>query len=180
MKLSCLILQEEWVVCRVFQKSYSSVKKPQQAQSSQPSLGSPCETNSMVNEFGDIDQMPNLNTMTNLPSYFNNSIPTQSYNTNNNLNMGIQDLNMKWAAAREAAAGALSSLGWSSSLLSPMNSLLLKALQLRSAYNPAREIQPLPQCDHLSSSFPASSSLDNSLPPPQSQPEQPFNLDSMW
>lgn len=134
----------------------------------------------MVNEFGDIDQMPNLNTMTNLPSYFNNNIPTQSYNTNNNLNMGIQDLNMKWAAAREAAAGALSSLGWSSSLLSPMNSLLLKALQLRSAYNPAREIQQLPQCDHLSSSFPASSSLDNSLPPPQSQPEQPFNLDSMW
>lgn len=196
----CLFLQEEWVVCRVFQKSNSSaVKKPQQAQSSQPSLGSPCDTNSMVNEFGDIDQLPNLNTMANFSSGFNNNIPTQSYNTDNNLNMNIHNLNMNWAAAREAAT-TLPSLAWPSSLLSPnlsMNSLLLKALQLRSTYNQAREatssdhnslIQPLPQgisrfeCDHLNSNFQASSSskvLDNSLPP-QSQPEQPFNLDSIW
>ncbi|XP_031259334.1 NAC domain-containing protein 87 [Pistacia vera] len=193
-------IKEEWVVCRIFQKSNSSaVKKPQQEQSSQPSLGSPCDTNSMVNEFGDIDQLPNLNTMANLPSGFNSNIPTQSYNTDTNLNMNIHNLNMNWAAAREAAT-TLPSLAWPSSLLSPnlsMNSLLLKALQLRSTYNQAREatssdhnslIQPLPQgisrfeCDHLNSNFQASSSskvLDNSLPQ-QSQPEQPFNLDSIW
>ncbi|KAJ0106116.1 hypothetical protein Patl1_19130 [Pistacia atlantica] len=178
---------------------HQQVKKPQQEQSSQPSLGSPCDTNSMVNEFGDIDQLPNLNTMANLSSGFNSNIPTQSYNTDNNLNMNIHNLNMNWAAAREAAT-TLPSLAWPSSLLSPnlsMNSLLLKALQLRSTYNQAREatssdhnslIQPLPQgisrfeCDHLNSNFQASSSskvLDNSLPQ-QSQPEQPFNLDSIW
>ncbi|XP_044466425.1 NAC domain-containing protein 87 [Mangifera indica] len=171
--------KEEWVVCRVFQKSNSSaVKKPQQARSSQPSLGSPCDTNSMANEFGDIDQLPNLNTMENLSSGFNNNIPTQSYSPDSNLNM-----NMNWAAAREAAA-TLPSLGaWPSSFPSPnfaMNSLLLKALQVRNTY----KNQPLPQgisrfeCDNLSSNFQASSSskvLDNSQ-----QPEQPFNLDSIW
>lgn len=99
------------------------------------------------------------------------------------------NLNMNWAAAREAAT-TLPSLSWPSTLLTSnltMNSLLLKALQLRSYQQ--REAtstdysfltQGMTQFGtDLSSNFQASSSkvLDSVQQPQQ---EQPFNLDSIW
>jgi hypothetical protein len=167
--------QEEWVVCRVFQKS-TEVKKPQQEPSSQQSLGSPCDTNSIVNDkFGDI---------ANSSSGFHN-ILAHSYNNESNVNM---DSHMNWAAAREAAT--LPSLAWPSGLLNTnltMNSLLLKALQLRSYqqreatttnYSFLTNGIPHEFGAALGSNFQASSSkvLDSA---PQPQQEQPFSLDSI-
>ncbi|PKI43857.1 hypothetical protein CRG98_035691, partial [Punica granatum] len=135
---------EEWVVCRVFQKS-SSVKiiKPQQSPSSQ-SLDSPCDTNSVPPEFNDID-FPNLssNFVGHNNSISNNISPhhalSSSMDNGNNLLSSLNDNNLTWAAAREMAAAAAPSpqLPWASSILSStnlaMNSLILKALQLKSA-----------------------------------------------
>ncbi|KAM5571166.1 protein CUP-SHAPED COTYLEDON 1 [Rosa sericea] len=146
--------KEEWVVCRVFQKSIA-LKKPQQITSSSPqSVDSLGETNSMVNEFGDVE-LPNFMNIANSSStgFISNnmSIPEgNNYNVidnkriNNDVNMISTTLNMNnWLGAREAAAsGAIlptAALGsWPSSLLSPsnlssVNSLLLRALQLRSS-----------------------------------------------
>ncbi|KAA8541225.1 hypothetical protein F0562_025168 [Nyssa sinensis] len=183
--------KEEWVVCRVFQKS-TTVKKPQQTPSSQQSPDSPCDTNTIGNDFGDIE-IPNLNRIASSSSGISN-VSLQNYN-NMNLN-----LNANWTAAREAAS--LPSLpAWPSSLLSSnlsVNSLLLRALQLRS-YQPreatSTDYSFLSQgISHLgtdfSSNFTASSSKDldsvqQQLPPPPQPPlpppqEQPFNLDSIW
>ena len=170
--------QEEWVVCRVFQKS-TEVKKPQQEPSSQQSLGSPCDTNSIVNDkFGDI---------ANSSSGFNN-ILAHSYNNESNVNM---NLNMNWAAGREAAT--LPSHSWPPGLLSSnltTNSLLLKALQLRSYQQ--REATTTDYSfltngivhdqfgTDLGSNFQASSSSKVLDSVPQPQQEQPFNLDSIW
>ncbi|GAV89394.1 NAM domain-containing protein [Cephalotus follicularis] len=182
--------KEEWVVCRVFQKC-SAVKKSQQTSSSQPSHGSPCDTNSIVNEFGDIE-LPNLNSnIANSSSGFSN-ISTQSYHSDNNVNMNMNtnmNLNVNWNAARQAAASLPSLSSWPSSLLGSnhsLNSLLL--LQLKSAYQ-AREaartdFSYMPQGisqfgTDLGSHFQASSSkaLETVTQPQQ---EQPFNLDSIW
>ncbi|KAJ6672609.1 hypothetical protein OIU85_013902 [Salix viminalis] len=176
--------KEEWVVCRVFQKS-AEVKKPQQEPSSQQSLGSPCDTNSIANDqFGDIELL-NLNNIANSSSGFNNVL-AHSYSNESNVNM---DMQMNWAAAREAAT--LPSFPWPSGLLSTnltMNSLLLKALQLRSyqqreatATNYSFLTNGIAHDQFgadLGSNFQASSSrvLDSV---PQPQQEQPFNLDSV-
>ncbi|KAJ6359109.1 hypothetical protein OIU76_000759 [Salix suchowensis] len=176
--------KEEWVVCRVFQKS-AEVKKPQQEPSSQQSLGSPCDTNSIANDqFGDIELL-NLNNIANSSSGFNNVL-ANSYSNESNVNM---DMQMNWAAAREAAT--LPSFPWPSGLLSTnltMNSLLLKALQLRSyqqreatATNYSFLTNGITHDQFgadLGSNFQASSSrvLDSV---PQPQQEQPFNLDSV-
>ncbi|GLT48905.1 hypothetical protein SLA2020_224950 [Shorea laevis] len=174
--------KEEWVVCRVFQKT-AAAKKPQQSSSSQPSPGSPCDTNSIVNEFGDVE-FPNI---ANSSSGFSN-LSTQSYttDTNGNLNMNM-NLNMDLAT--------LPSLTWPSNLLNSnisMNSWLLKALQLKGTYNQPRDVlngttnmefstflpQGMPQLGSgLGSGFQASSSPSTA---PQPQQEQPFNLDSIW
>uniref|UniRef100_A0A6N2KTL6 NAC domain-containing protein n=1 Tax=Salix viminalis TaxID=40686 RepID=A0A6N2KTL6_SALVM len=176
---------EEWVVCRIFQKS-DAVKKPQQEPSSQQSLGSLCDTNSMVNDqFGDIE-FPNLNRIANSSCGFSN-ILAHTYNNENNVNM---NLNMNWAAAREAAT--LPSLSWPSGLLSSnltTNSLLLKALQLRSYQQ--REATTTDYSiltngiahefgTDLGSNLQASSSSKVLDPAPQPQQEQPFHLDSIW
>lgn len=179
------IFQEEWVVCRVFQKS--AVKKPQQTPSSQPSLDSPCDTNSMVNEYGDIE-LPNLNSIASSASGFSN-ISAQNYTCDNsNVNMNMP-LNVNWAAVREATS-TLPSLSWPSSLLTSglsVNSLLLKALQLRS-YQPREaasiDYSFVPQgfsqfgSDQNSNLQASSSKVLESV---QQQPsEQPFNMDSIW
>lgn len=146
-------MQEEWVVCRVFQKSIA-LKKPQQITSSSPqSVDSQCDTNSIANEFGDVE-LPNfMNNIANSSSGFisnNMSIPQSincniiDNNINNDVNMISTTLNMNnWLGAREAAASgailpAAGLASWPSSLLSPsnlssVNSLLLRALQLRSS-----------------------------------------------
>ncbi|KAK9926290.1 hypothetical protein M0R45_023528 [Rubus argutus] len=145
--------KEEWVVCRVFQKSIA-LKKPQQITSSSPqSVDSPCDTNSIANEFGDVE-LPNfMNNIGNSSSGFisnNMSIPQNNNcniidnNINNDVNMISTTLNMNnWLGAREAAASgailpAAGLASWPSSLLSPLNlssvnSFLLRALQLRSS-----------------------------------------------
>ncbi|ONI09171.1 hypothetical protein PRUPE_5G221600 [Prunus persica] len=215
--------KEEWVVCRVFQKSIS-LKKPQQTttssqQQQQTSIESPCEeTNSIVNEFGDIE-LPNLNsnniansssglisTMSSTQSCYNNNINDHSSDVN-------MSLNMNWGAAREAAASALPTLTWPwpSNLLTPsnlsVNSLLLRALQLRSSNTGAATLDPSYSYNNnnininmeqgmprpmsqfgsgtsadMNSNFQASSSTRDMMEavPPQQHPAQPFNLDSIW
>ncbi|TKY60929.1 CUP-SHAPED COTYLEDON 2 [Spatholobus suberectus] len=184
--------KEEWVVCRVFQKS-SAPKKPHQTSSSQPSQESPT---SMVNEFGDVD-LPNLNSIANSSSSFTN-VAGQTYNvggdpSNVNTNM---NLTMNWPSATEVP-----SLPWPSGLLNPnlsVNSLLLKALQLRSTYHQQREAVAsdhfapyVPQGlishnigtdhhHHLPPNLNASSSSSKALESCVPQQEQPFNMDSIW
>ena len=164
------------MVCRVFQKSASALKKLQETESSQPSLDSPSDNyNTLASEFGDIE-LPNLNRIVNSSSAISNG-PIQNYNGNNNANMNM-NLNIP------------PSLSWPSNLLGSnlsTNALLLRALQLGS-YQPIREASNVDYSnfmpkgisqlgtDFVSSNFQVSSSrvLD-------SQPqEQPFNLDSIW
>ena len=177
------------------------MKKPHQTGlSSLPSLESPCDTNTIMSEFGDIE-FPNMNSIANSSSGCNNNINSgQSYNScddNLNMNINMNMNNMNWVAAREAAAAAASlpSLSWPPSLLSPnlqMNSLLIKALQLGN-YRPREATSTenysfLPQgisnfgTDFISSNFQAASSSSkvlDSLHQQQQQQEQPFNLDSI-
>nr|GMC69502.1 NAC domain-containing protein 92 [Ipomoea batatas] len=124
--------KEEWVVCRVFQKCNTIMKKPQATSASSPqSLDeSPCDTNTTIaNELGDIE-LPNFNT-TIMPSSSNgiiNNISLQTYNNNNNEGMMNMNMNMN---------NTLPLLSWPpstsllSSNLSSVNSLLFRALQLR-------------------------------------------------
>nr|GMC71791.1 NAC domain-containing protein 92 [Ipomoea batatas] len=124
--------KEEWVVCRVFQKCNTIMKKPQATSASSPqSLDeSPCDTNTTIaNELGDIE-LPNFNT-TIMPSPSNgliNNISLQTYNNNEGMNMNMNNLNMN---------NTLPLLSWPpstsllSSNLSSVNSLLFRALQLR-------------------------------------------------
>ncbi|XP_061345015.1 NAC domain-containing protein 92-like [Gastrolobium bilobum] len=184
--------KDEWVVCRVFQKS-SAPKKPQHTSSSQQSQESPCNTTSMVNDFGDLE-LPNLNSITNSSNGFTSISSGQTYNgvgpSNVNTNM---NLTMNWPAISEVPS--LPSLPWPSGLLNPnlsVNSLLLKALQLRSTYQ-QREAAAT---DHLATYIPqgfsylgtdltsnlnaSSSKVLESMPQQQQQEEQPFNMDSIW
>ncbi|KAK1424439.1 hypothetical protein QVD17_19769 [Tagetes erecta] len=169
--------KEEWVVCRIFQKTLTA-KKPMPALSSSQSMDSPCDTNAMANDYGDIE-LPNLNLIANSRS----NISLQNYgienlNTNMNMNMSLKN--------------GLSTLAWPSNLLNSnlsMNALILKALQLRT-FNQQRDaanfdLQFMPQgnshilneaCQNLQAS---SSRTYESLHQQQPQ-EQPFNLDSMW
>lgn len=181
------------MVCRVFQKCVALKKPLQQTPSSlEPSIESPCEANSMVNEFGDIE-LPNLNT-----------------NIANSSSAGFN--NMNWVAAREAAVNAaangLPTLPWTSSLLNAshlsMNSLLLKALQLRNGYQVPRDQLASANHDYSflapqginvshqfgtdlmspsTNSFQASSSnkmIVDTMPQQQQEQQAPFNLDSIW
>ncbi|KAM0048987.1 putative transcription factor NAM family [Helianthus debilis subsp. tardiflorus] len=169
--------KEEWVVCRIFQKS-SIAKKPMPTISSPQSMDSPCETNTMANDYGDIE-LPNLNGISNS----NTNISLQNYgmenlNTDMNLNMSL--------------AGSLPTLSWPSNLLSSnlsVNALLLKALQLRTyqqreAVNFDYQFMPQGNSHILNEACPSlqasSSRTYESLHQPQQQQEQPFNLDSMW
>ncbi|XVF12307.1 hypothetical protein REPUB_Repub08aG0104800 [Reevesia pubescens] len=194
--------KEEWAVCRVFQKS-AAAKKPHATSSSQPSLGSPYDANSMVNEFGDVE-LPNLNINVNPSSGPISNIATPSYSNtaanHGHINTHMMNLNLDFAAARDQVAASLpSSLTWPSSILSPnlsMNSFLLKALQLRN-YQPrdvtamdysllssSQGINPQFGTD-FSSNFQGAASSSKVLDPvpqqqQQQQQEQPFNMDSIW
>ncbi|KAJ4829364.1 hypothetical protein Tsubulata_048969 [Turnera subulata] len=194
--------KEEWVVCRVFQKS-AAAKRPQQTSSQQSPPGSPCDTNS-IDQFGDVDQLTyaNSNVANSSNNGFTNLISAQNYingNSEGGLDMGMNmNLNTNWvAAAREATQFPSSSLSWSSSLLNSnltLNSLLLKAWQIRNyqqreAASSSDHYSLLAQaagnisqfgCDLGSSTLQASSSrVLDAVPQPQQQ-EQPFNLDSIW
>ncbi|XP_039028992.1 NAC domain-containing protein 100-like [Hibiscus syriacus] len=175
--------KEEWVVCRVFQKS-AALKKPQPSSSSQPSLGSPCDANSIVNEFGDVE-LPNLNINA-------RGIANPSYsNTVNLAHVNPMNLNLDFGAA----ASFPSSLSWPSTILNPnlsMNSFLLKALQLRnlqprdftamdySILSSTQGINIPPYATDLASSSKVVVPLHQQQQQQQQQHEQPFNMDSMW
>ncbi|XP_057447045.1 NAC domain-containing protein 100 [Lotus japonicus] len=187
--------KDEWVVCRVFQKT-TAAKKLQQTSSSQPE--SPCDTTSMVNEFGDVE-LPNLNNIASSSGHgLTNINSAQTFNydlmSNNNVNTNM-NLTMNWPPAT-----GVSSLPWPSGLLNPninsVNSLLLKALQFRS-YNQQKEaaaaehfatsyMMPQGVSHHLgtdlsSNNLSASSSrVLECMPQQQHQQEQPFNSDSIW
>ncbi|KAG6670750.1 hypothetical protein I3843_Q039800 [Carya illinoinensis] len=189
--------QDEWVVCRVFQKN--AVKKPQQT----PMLSSqaPSDDSNIVNEFGDIE-MPNLSSFDHANSCngFNNISPQNCYYSDNNINHVNMDMN--WAATSRdhdiqvAATDHLSSSlsAWPSSLqissgLS-MNSLLLKALQLRS-YQQREATKThdysymMPQAGHGFSQFgswdhdSSSSKVLESVQQQQQYSEQ-LLMDSIW
>lgn len=162
--------QEEWVVCRIFQKS-TTVKRAQQIASSPASQGddeSACDTNAMVNEVGDME-LPNLSGNSIAMS---DNILLQNYNaTHDTTNI------LNWNTATDAA---VSSLTWPLS----MNSLLLTALHLRGHDN--YSLMP-PQTNNMSqfgnhylaSNMQAASTSSLPLPPPTEQP--PYNVDSnIW
>lgn len=179
-------MQEEWVICRVFQKS-SAPKKAQQTSSSQPSEESPT---SMVNEFGDAD-LPNLNaTIANSSTIAGQ----QTYNNGDPINVNTNmNLTMNWPSATD-----LPSLPWPSGLLlNPnlsVNSLLLRALQLRSTYHHQREAATSDHhfATYVPQTFPHNDIGTDNLTPNLSVSassralescvlqEQPFNMDSIW
>ncbi|XP_076881530.1 NAC domain-containing protein 92-like [Bidens hawaiensis] len=168
--------KEEWVVCRIFQKS-ATTKKPMPTASSSQSMDSPCDTNMLANNYGDIE-LPNLNGIPILSS--NICIPNygmEHLNTNTNISMSL--------------ASGLPTLAWPSNLLSSnlsMNALILRALQLRNyqqreAANLDYQFMPQGNSHILNEACPslqASSSRTYESLHQQQQNEQPFNLDSMW
>ncbi|KAL2935320.1 NAC domain-containing protein 79 [Bienertia sinuspersici] len=195
--------KEEWVVCRVFQKSVT-IKKPEPTSPSQVSQESLDDTNTSTNnEFGDIE-LPNLNTLSS-PQSVGLCYPSLQSNTHLNMGENHPNINLNWA--RDMAT--LPSLSWpSSSFLTPdlnstVNSLLLKALQFRNTattYHQPREAtittndysflgnQGFPLgTDDLCQDFPSSSAgkvfqstMQQNQPNQQQLQEQPFNLDSIW
>ncbi|VVA98093.1 unnamed protein product [Arabis nemorensis] len=171
--------KEEWVVCRVFQKSTATKKlQEQQPQSSQPSFGSPCDANSsMANEFEDIE-LPNLNSNSSTVDYNHMHQYSQSglYSEDNTTSTAGLNMNMNMASN-------LSS--WTTNLLgpplSPINSLLLKAFQIRNSYGFQKEmvsnINPSHFQQGVSNIMQNGSSSSQVQPQPQ---EEAFNMDSIW
>ncbi|XP_077242262.1 NAC domain-containing protein 92-like [Tasmannia lanceolata] len=165
--------KEEWVVCRVFQKSSTAKKAP-----SSPLLES-CDT-TMVNELGEID-VPNLSSLVSSSSGFNVN-PTPTINNNMEMNM---NMNMNWAFPNETTNSP--SLTWPSSLLNSTftkNSSILRALQFNGYQQQEATSAGLNtfvaqgECylgTNLNSNFPASSSKRT-----DSIQLQPFNLESVW
>ncbi|CAL0323962.1 unnamed protein product [Lupinus luteus] len=184
--------KDEWVVCRVFQKA-AAAKKLQQTSSSQPE--SPCDTTSMVNEFGDVELLNNLNNVTNSSTAFTNiNSSGQTYNND------LSNVNTNMNLTMNLPSDVPSIPSWPSGLLSPnnisVNSLLLKALQLRN-YQQQREAaaasdhfasynnmhqQGISQVGthHDLSSSNLSASSSSKVLECMLQQEQPFNLDSIW
>ncbi|XP_042513818.1 NAC domain-containing protein 100-like [Macadamia integrifolia] len=170
--------KEEWVVCRVFQKS-STGKKPLSASTSyNPSLESPCEATTVVNEPGEVELLQ----MNNLVNSTNDAMNRYSNSSNNDNCVGT---NLNWVSARETTSHPLLSLP--SSLLGSnlsMDSMILRALQLASYQPRESTIGGLSSLmaqgnsrliTDLNSKLAASSSMTM-----DSVQQQPFNLDSLW
>ncbi|CAH2053390.1 unnamed protein product [Thlaspi arvense] len=171
--------KEEWVVCRVFKKS-TATKKPQeqQPQSSQPSFGSPCDANSsMANEFDDIE-LPNLTSNSSTVDYNHLHHYSQSNLYSQDITTSTAGLNMNMNMANNLPTWTTSLLG---PPLSPINSLLLKAFQIRNSYGFPKEmisnINPSPLQQGVSNIMQNGSS--SSQVQPQSH-EEAFNMDSIW
>ncbi|KAJ0238363.1 NAC domain containing protein 58 [Hirschfeldia incana] len=156
--------KEEWVVCRVFQKS-TATKKPQE-QHPQSSFGSPCDaSSSMANEFEDIELL-NLNSNSSTVDFHNIHQQYSQNNVYSDNTTSAAGLNMNMATNLPS---------WTTSLLgpplSPINSLLLKAFQIRNSYN--INLSLLQQ--GVSNVMQDGSS--SSQPQPQ---DETFNMDSLW
>ncbi|XP_054785426.1 NAC domain-containing protein 92-like [Prosopis cineraria] len=192
--------KEDWVVCRVFQKSISSASKKPRDQditsSSQVSLDSPCDATSMVNELGShVVQLPNFSIASSSTGGFTDNI-NHSFNVNTDMNLSTNN----WSSAATDQVPSL--LSWPNCaasrglMLNPnnlsVNSLLLKALQLKS-YQQANDHFASYMSHQAVPNLGGSSLTDNVISNPSSshsskvleclqlqQQQQPFNLDSVW
>nr|DAD31791.1 TPA_asm: hypothetical protein HUJ06_010642 [Nelumbo nucifera] len=161
--------QDEWVVCRVFQKN--AINKKPYFTPFHPSLESDCDDTTLEGF-----ELSHPSSVANSSSCFS------SVSTNNSNNGNIVNLNMNWTSAKEATNHP--SLSCSPSLLGPdlsMNSMILTALQL-GGYQPREaamtDLSSFPTQGNsrfitdLNSNFPASS-ID-------SVQQRQFNVDSIW
>ncbi|KAI4324648.1 hypothetical protein MLD38_030117 [Melastoma candidum] len=186
--------KEEWVLCRVFQKT-NIVKKQLSAPSDEQSPDSPDDTNSALHDhLGEIERMPSLIeenpnlTTVGLTNNISTQIPTGEANDPQGL---FNFNNLNWPSLIRDQAPALLPFSPLSPSNLAVNTLLLKALQLRSFHQqlssgndqypviPNTAVLPNQQLgsEHLGfSSFPASSSGSSSrVLLDQHQQEQPFN-----
>ncbi|KAK4280807.1 hypothetical protein QN277_012380 [Acacia crassicarpa] len=185
--------KEEWVVCRVFKKSISAAKKPHQEMTSS-SLDSPnCEATSMVNELGDVVELANFSTsLANSSTGFTpNNVNNGDHISNVNTNMNLS--NNYWSSSADQVPSlvpwpnnstASRGLMLNNPNLSSVNSLLLKALQLKS-YQQQQQVHD----QFVASSYMSSQAVSNVggttdhvivSNPSASQQHLPFNLDSVW
>ncbi|XP_028800149.1 NAC domain-containing protein 79-like [Neltuma alba] len=188
--------KEEWVVCRVFQKTISTAKKPQEITPSSPvSLdSSPCNNaTSMVNELGDDIELPNFSTsLANSSTGFSNNIVQQTnpsinngdyYHSNVNTNMS---LSTNWSSASTDQFPSLLAASRGLMLnpnLSSVNSLLLlKALQLKSYHEQQQANDHFVASSYMSQAVSNVGGTDHvvSNPSASHHQQQPFNLDSLW
>ncbi|KAL5707730.1 hypothetical protein ACHQM5_018594 [Ranunculus cassubicifolius] len=145
--------KEEWVVCRVFQKS-TTVRKPRQ----DSLLDSPCDNITMVNDYEEVELSPM------------DGLTRCSRTIENNM-----DINMNWTSTSEDVNNPL--LYWPSSLLASsasINSMLLAALQLRGYQASSIDLNDtLAQGNHqLDTHFGTSANFVDL--------GQQFHLDSIW
>ncbi|KAI3893010.1 hypothetical protein MKX03_008624 [Papaver bracteatum] len=197
--------KDEWVVCRVFKKC-SAGKRPLQTSSPMHhSPDSPCldNTDTFVNEFGDMEYPQLNNCLTSSAASFN----ATSLISNNNYDNNNADTNMNWVSARpsEQQINPLPSplLNWPSSLLTmnpanySMNSMILNALQLGAAATyQAREAMP-PSTANINTLLAqqggdihpfVGSNYSPNIPSSSASPtkvvmdsqQQSFNIDSIW
>ncbi|XP_058091530.1 NAC domain-containing protein 92-like [Magnolia sinica] len=185
-KLAFKPTKEEWVVCRVFQKSASGKKIPQSPSSLPPLLESSCDT-TLLSELGEIDTS-NLSSLANFSSGFNtiSTNDNNNHNHNHNNNNNNMSMDMNWELASEMTNHH--SVTWPSNLLNSnfsANSSILRALQFN-AYQ-TREATTginsfLAQGESLgtnsNSNFHAASSSKGA---DFAQPQQnQFSLESIW
>ncbi|KAI4339009.1 hypothetical protein MLD38_023999 [Melastoma candidum] len=127
--------KEEWVICRVFEKT-NVVKKSQPMPSDEQSPDSPCQTNSALHDqIGDLEHMPNLiDGNPNMPPVgFTNNIPTQIHTSQDNHPQALfPSSDLSWTSYIRDQAAAISPLLTSRLAV---NSFLLKALQMKT-YHP--------------------------------------------
>ncbi|KAL6010886.1 hypothetical protein ACLOJK_001328 [Asimina triloba] len=179
--------KEEWVVCRVFQKSANGKKMPQSPTALPPLLESSCDT-AMLSELGEIDTS-NLNGIVSFSSGFNNISTNDNSNnttTNNNSNTPIptnnnsnsnMNMDMNWDFNGQNANHP--SVTWPSSLLNSnfsTNSTILRALQFNSNSFSAQGDCFVPS---LNSSIHASSS-SKAADFAHAQPQNSFGLEAIW
>ncbi|KAM6568027.1 hypothetical protein CsatB_016012 [Cannabis sativa] len=188
--------KEEWVVCRVFQKS-NGVKKPQQTQSShEPSIDSPCDdTNSIlnynnndINEFRDNINIDHHHHMIIPNNNFDHHQQQQGFINNNN-NMTMMNLNNINNNINPLIIPSLnSSSSWNYSnllnnsninnLSSSMNSFILKALQLRNNINNNNNNNNNNNVYSNNNNNNNNNVIDLSTTTSSQLQEQPFTLDS--
>lgn len=185
-----LIQQEEWVVCRVFQKSSTGKRLPSSPPSLSQLVESPCDAN-LVNGLGEIDTS-NLSSIVNFSnglssiSTNNNIITHPNTNSSNCINNSSNmngDMDMNWDFIDETTNHP--SIPWPTGLFMnsnfSTNSSVLRALQFACQPQEASGLKSLvAQGDRFAansnSNFPSSSSSIGT----NSIQQRPFHLDSIW
>ncbi|KAJ4960433.1 hypothetical protein NE237_020343 [Protea cynaroides] len=174
--------KEEWVVCRVFQKSSTGKKPLSDPTSSIPSLESPCEATTLMNELGEVE-LPHLNNLPSSSSCLGAISTNNNSNSNNDNSLGA---NLNGISARETTSHP--SLSWLSSFLGSkfsMDSMILRALQLgcyqtrEATIGSLSSLMAQGNSSLLTDSNSNLSASYNSMIMDSVQ-QQPFNLDSLW